>query len=245
MQTTLQFRRSHENDLIYTEFFCAGIKYAEFTFGEKTEKTEKVKGILKEIMDKAVKLALEKDKFLKALEDTEKKFAEESKKGVGAIGTHEIAGQIENFLTQGKGLLDLLSKQLLQELFEFNEKWNHIKIISFLKEKGGLDQESIQEIEKILKEDWDLWLKDFLDDRNLHHEQNFGLSNMFMSAEGATVILTRKNGKQITKISEYIKINYENLFGLVNDLIYLCFCTLYSGLKGIRLRKDYFLPNEG
>lgn len=245
MQTTLQFKRSPENDLIYAEFFCAGIKYAEFAFGEKTEKTEKVKGILKEIMVKAVKLALEKDKFLKALEDTEKKFAEESKKGVDAIGTHEIAGQIEDFLTQGKGLLDLLSKQLLQELFGFNEKWNHIKIISFLKKKDGLDREAIQEIEKILKEDWNLWLKDFLDDRNLHHEQNFGLSNMFMSAEEPTVILTRKNGKQITKISEYIKINYENLFGLVNDLIYLCFCALYSGLKGVRFRKDYFLPSEG
>ena len=242
MQTTLQFRRSPENDLIYTEIFCAGIKYAEFAFGEKSEKTEKIKKIFKEIMDKAVKFALEKEKFNKAFEDAKNKLLEESKKGVGALGTHEIAGEIEDFLTQGKGLLDLFAKQLLKELFGFDGKWDCSKIVILLKNKEEIDQEVVSEIDRVLKEDWDLWLKGFVDDRNLHHEQNFGLSTMFITPAGPTIILTRKNGAKVSKIKEYIEINYANLFGLVKDLIYLSFCAIYPGLKGIRLNKEYFLP---
>lgn len=242
MNTTKLFKRSSDNDLIYTEIFCAGIKYAEFAYGEADQKTEKIKEILIEIMNKAVKFSLEKEKLFKAMDETENLLLKESKLGTKAVGTHEVAGQIENFLTQGKGLLDVFSKQFLKELFGFNKIWNHNEIIKFLNNKADLDEETIKEIKRMLNDDWELWLEDLLDDRNLHHEKNFGLTEMILTANGPVMIMTRSNSAQITRVQDYIEISYNNILGLVNDLIYLSFCAIYPGLSSLRLRKEYFFP---
>jgi hypothetical protein len=235
---------SEDNTLIFTEIFLAGCKYTELAFAHDQEKVDTIKKSCMELMDKLAKTALGKDKFHSVLKETEDELNREAESGICVIGTHNLASAMEDFLFQAVGVLDVFANQFLRATVGFGGKWHHEKIIKHFRSIKTLDKETVDEIERTLDEDWKDWLDDMIQDRNVHHEKNFELSEMHLINNKPVVVLTRRNGVKINDIAGYIDTHWENLFGLIKDMIYLTFCSICPVISSMKLDKQYFLSKE-
>ncbi len=239
-----QFKGTPENTLIYTEIFCAGCEYATIAFGDDKEKVEAVKGSLVEVMGKLVKVATEKSNSITNLNSLKDDLIEESKKGIDGLGTYDIAANIENFLSQSKGALDVFSNTFLTKTVGYKGKWSSNAIIKHFESIPTLDKETVEEIRRLIQEDQAVWLKTMIDDRNMHHEANFSLSEMLMVNGSPTVILTRSDGRKTNNLEAYVVTHWENVFGLIKDMMHLTIWAIFPALKGIELNQEYFMPKE-
>ena len=129
---------SDENVSVYLDFFLPACKYAEMIHHKDSPEEKEVVLILKEVMDKLAKVGIEKNSVKESIEKTEKLLIKHSANGTDSVGTHELAGRIENYLAQGKGALDVFSNQYLVKAIGFPSKWHHEKLIEFLKSRNAL-----------------------------------------------------------------------------------------------------------
>jgi len=84
---------------------------------------------------------------------------------------------------------------------------------------------------------WDEWLKDFIDDRNLHHEKNFGLTDMYLIGDKPILKLTRFNGDYTKDVIGYLEFNWINLVSLMEKMMHLSFCLIAPPF--VRFLKGY------
>ncbi len=241
MTLSLYADNSDENISIYLDIFLVICKYAELTYGREPALLEAVKTAAKEVMDKLIKVGEQKKTIKATLAETVRLLERERQKGGDAVATHKLSGDIENFLAQGKGALDLLANKLLRQVVAYDGKFNHEKIVTHLKAQPGLDPSIVGEIEALLNRDWDVWLKAFVYDRDWHHEENFKLSDMKYVEGQPTVILERRDGTKIGNLREYVDIHWDNLIGLISDLVWLIFSAKTPAFKAIRVTRDMFM----
>jgi hypothetical protein len=235
---------SKESISVYYDFFLVVNKYVELTYHGDKKRLEAAQMAAKEVMDKLMKLAEQKKSVRNTFNETAGLLAEQTKKGVEAVSTHKLAADVENFLTQGKGVLDLLANKLFKELVGYVGKFNHKNIIKHLREQLDLDQSVVNEIEVLLNRDWDIWLKSFVDDRNLHHEENIKISKMSYMNGQPIVFFERRDGNKFGNLDEFVNTHWNNLMGLISDLIWLVFASKLQIFKTVRVTRDMFISPD-
>ena len=229
-----------EDEDIYKEIFLIGCKYSELAFQDEIIRT-KIDLILFELTKKLVKVVNEKQRFEEDRERLELELRKESKNGISSIGTNKLSQDMENFLSQSTGALDLFATKFLRTLVDYDwNKWRYDKVIGLYKNFPTTETEIKTEILRLLKEDQELWLGDVMFDRNLHHESNFKISPLSLVDGKAFMYLERRNKKQSKDISGYLETNWLNLYGMIKDLTWLTFCMLNPAIKHLRLDKEYF-----
>lgn len=233
---------SKESIQVYFDFFMVLNKYIELAFHQDKDKQEFLKQIAVDLMDKLMKVAEQKKSVKISFNETANILKQ--KEGIDAIATHKIAGNVENFLAQAKGALDLFSNKLFPEVVNYKGNFNHEKIIKHLKEQENLDKDAKNAISDLLNRDWDIWLRAFIDDRNYHHEENFKISEMRLVNGQPTVILERRDGTKMTTLVEYIEIHWNNLITLMADLVWLSFACKFPFLKSIRVTRTMFISPD-
>lgn len=235
-----------ENNEIAYKIVLKGLEMSHFfirKIGKDPDKDDIVNKAIDKLGTKMYKVAEEKFKFSENFRTLEKELINLNEEDLpNAVGTHKLAGNIENFLTQGKGALVLLTNQFLNSMVGFKGRWNHKKILKYLTE-NDFNQEIVEMIKALLERSWNEWLKDFVDDRNLHHSDNFGLTPMYLIEGKPAVTLTRFNGDVYRNVSGYLEFNWLNLVLLVEKLMHLSFCLIEPPfarfLKGYKFECEF------
>jgi len=228
--------KSKDDMIIYEKIFYTGCQFSEAAFSSNDPNKERVIQVLQELMVKLAKVVDEIRTFDLNKRACEKKLTIEVQKGVTAIPTLELGKNIENFLTQSIGVLDIFATQFLKIMFGYSYRdWNIKEIIKHLKDQKQLCNEAIKAIEDLLNNAWNDWLNDLNYDRNLCHEANFGLSQMCLINNQPFMKLKRRNGKEIIDIMGFLQVHWNKLFWLVENMIRLSFWTLKPHLKAIFL----------
>jgi|GEM_PF-1775732 len=235
---------SDDSLLVFYDFFLVACKYADLTYSGDDSKLEMVKKATLEVMDKLMKVKEQKKALKETMEKTADYLKTESAKGADGVSTHKIAADVENFLYQAKGALDLFANKLLNEIIGFKGKFNHERINKYLRNHVHLDKEAVSAINDLLNRDWDIWLKDLIDERNYHHEGNFKISNMQYVSGKPTVILEKLDGTKIADLIEYLEVHWKNLIGLLSDLIWLIYASKNPALKVIRVGREMFISPD-
>lgn len=241
MQITKVLELGHkENEDIYKEIFLIGCQYTDITFQDDILRN-KIYSILFELTKKLVKVVNEIYRFEDDKKSLLRELSKESKRGIGSIGTNNLSNDIENFLTQSTGTLDLYATKFLKNTINYKHNdWEYNQLLKTIESFPTNDVMIKNEILRLLKEDQELWLKDMIYDRNLHHESNFKLSSLSILDGKPFMYLERRNKKQSTDISGYLETNWLNLYGMIKDLTWLTFCMLNPAIKHLRLDKEYF-----
>lgn len=215
-----------DNLIIAEKIFLQCCEFSKITFGNDISKQEAINKACEELMYKLSKVVDELECFRKNKQLKEQEIVNATKKNIVALPTHELAKNIENFLTQSKGVLDIFAKQFLGAMFGFKDKWHYQKIINYLRHQSNLDKNTVAVIENILKKENNEWLKDFIDDRNWHHEKNLELSHMYIEDNRLFLKLTRWNSKEVVDVVAYLRFHYNKVFRLIVNLIRLSFCAI-------------------
>lgn len=218
--------KSEDDKVIYHRIFNVGCKFADITFTADEVKRCAVIDALLELMIKLTKVMDEARLFETNELTCEKKLYVEVQQGISAVPTHELSKNLENFLTLTKGALDIFAKQFLKAMLGFDGKWDCNKIVKYLQNQSCLDQNIVSDIIGTLKRENKEWLKDFVNDRNLHHEKNIGLSPMRIIEGRPVITLTRRNGEEVTDIIAYLRFHYNKVFHLIEYLMRLSFCVV-------------------
>jgi hypothetical protein len=227
--------KSEDDKIVFHRIFHVGCKFADITFhGDEVKKNEII-DVLKELIIKLTKVVDEIRLFQSNKLVCEKELLIEIQRDISAVPTHELARNLENFLTLAKGTLDIFAKQFLRIMLCFDGKWNCKKLIKHLQNQSNLDQSIVEQIINTLKKENKEWLKDFIDDRNLHHEKNIGLSSMSVVNGHPFIKLTRRNGKIVTDIIAYLQYHYNKLFHLIEYLMRFSFCAINPAWKVVYL----------
>lgn len=224
--------RYHDHKIIADRIYVNGFRFVDVAFGVDDPQKDKVKASLLELMKKLGKVVNEAMLFRMQKHAFEKILLHDTAKNVTCIPTLELQQIIENFLTQAIGALDIFATQFLNIMFGYSYRdWNHKGIIKFLEKREDMDEETMKAIKKLLNNAWNNWLRDFNDDRNLHHEANFGLSGMSLVNDKPFLKLTRRNGDEITEVMDYLADHWNKVFWLIENMIRLSFCALRPDLK--------------
>jgi hypothetical protein len=231
------------NVIIAEKIFMRCCEFSKITFTTDSTKKEEIDNVCKELMFKLSKVVDELECFRKNKLSKEKEMLAAAKSGTTALPTHELAKNIENFLTQAKGTLDIFAKQFLGAMFGFDGKWHYRKIVNHLRNKDNLDKNTVAVMENTLEKENNEWLKDFIDDRNWHHEENLGLSPMYIQNQQPFMKLTRRNGEEVTDVLTYLRFHYNKVFHLIEYLMRLSFCAVNPAWRVIYL-SDFVSPFE-
>jgi len=221
-----------EDKIIVDKIYYTGCEFIKAAFGENDAKGSEVEQSLWEVTIKLSKVVAE-IKFFQAYNSIyEQKLIEETKNNITAIPTLELARCIENFLTQSIGALDIFATQFLKALFNYSYRdWNHEKIIRHLEKQTQLDKEAVHKIKQLLENAWNEWLEKFNDDRNLHHEKNFGLSLISLIDGKPHLVLSRRDGTKTADVLDYLVTHWNKLFWLIENMIRLSFWALRPDRK--------------
>jgi thioredoxin-related protein len=227
--------KSEDDKIVYHRIFYVGCQFADIAFHDDPIKGNQIVDALKEIMIKQAKVVEEIKLYQSNKTACEKELIKETERGISAIPTRELSRNIENFLTLAKGLLDIFARQFLKVMLNYDGKWNCEQIITHLRMHDGLEKSIVEHMINTLKRENEEWLKDFVDDRNLHHEKNIGLSSISIVNGQPFMKLTRRNGQEVTDILGYLRYHYNKVFSLIEYLIRMSFCALNPEWKLVYL----------
>lgn len=219
---------------LYGRVFIDGCNYVKMAFGHDKASTDALKNALYELWQKLMSVQLEVEKVKVSWRQTEIQLHQVAQKGTGGVIAGGLRTEIENFLTQGKGALDILANQFLRHAVQFDRKFHHKRITTHLKGQSDLDAGAVQEIESLLNDTWDAWLEDFTQDRDLHHDRLLELSAVRLVDGKARATITRRNGTTDPDPLGYVDRQYAALCDLVAELIRLICATKVPGLRAIR-----------
>lgn len=229
---------------LYSQVLIDSSEYVQIAFAENKQQVDKIESTLFEILQKMMSVYRQAKIVENSWQATEQELIRQQERGLGGIIAGDVRADIENFLAQGKGALDIFANQFLRQTAGFNGKWHHDRIKKHLRKHPALNQEIVQEIERILNDEWDGWLEDFCADRDQHHEQLFDLSPVKLIERKTQAVITRRNGTKIPDVVYYVEQHYENLSGLLSDLIWLICVAKVPALKSIRLNSYHFIKKE-
>lgn len=241
MQITkvLEFENKEDED-IYKEIFLTACEYSMLTFKDELVR-KKVDLISFELTKKLAKVVNEKHRFEVDKAILELEILKELEYGISFIGTNKLSQDIENFLSQSTGVMDIFATKFLKNLIGYTgRQWYYEQVVHCYKKFDTKDQSTNNKIIQLLEDDQNLWLSDMFNDRHLHHESNFKLSPLSILEGKPFMYLERRNKKLSTDISGYLETNWLNLFGMIKDLTWLTFCMLNPAIKHLRLDKEYF-----
>lgn len=241
---TKQMNGTLDNKRIYAEVLCAGSEYLKMAFMEGSREVTEGNVALEKVWKKLSKVASKKTAFLSELSQTRKDCFSEAKRGVSAVATNDLSGALEDFLTQSKGALDILSKHFLKALVGYPEKWYCNKIALHIEGLPNVDQGVASELAKMIREDDATWLKEMIEDRNSHHDDNLPISNMVQRDGMPTAVLTRANGQKTADLEGYVEELFDNLLGMVREVIQLTVALYQPALRHLPLKQGYFFPDD-
>ena len=224
--------KSEDDKIIADKIFYTSLEFVKAAFGDADSKRDELFPILWELMTKLAKVHSEIGTFKLNQLACEEELKIKVSEGISGIKALELGKNIENFLTQSIGALDIFATQFLKNMFGYSHQyWNHEKIIKYLKKQKQLDHETVMAIEHFLNNAWDDWLEDFNSDRNQHHESNITLSYMTMIDNQPRLTLKRRSGEEVTDVIDYLQTHWKKVFWLIENMIRLSFCALRPHLK--------------
>ncbi|MBA7676133.1 hypothetical protein ES703_84374 [subsurface metagenome] len=147
MITELFDFKSKDDMIIYEKIFYTGCKFSEAAFSSNDPMKENIIEVLQELMIKLSKVVDEIRTFQLNKLACERKLIVELPNGVSAVSTIELGKNIENFLTQSIGTLDIFATQFLKKMFGYSHHdWSNKEIIRHLNKQQHLCNEAVQSI---------------------------------------------------------------------------------------------------